>query len=377
MNFSIWEKESFYAPTDVLIVGAGLLGLWTARELKIKRPTLKVKLIDAGNLPCGASTRNAGFACYGSPSELLHDATMDENAMWQTVELRYRGIQKIREVFDASTIGFEPCGGYECYKNTLDTPMVSLLELQWLNAGIEKITHRKNTFAVATEKLKQLGLQGFDALIENADEGSLHSGKLVQHLTQEVRGLGVEIIGGLEVIAYEKNSGGWLVFCKNGAELQAQQLAITTNGFISKLLPRLSVKPARGQVLLSPPIPNLKLRGTFHFDAGFYYWRHLGNRILLGGARNADFKTEETTQLDTTPNLQQKLFDFMQLHFADMKHIAQKDCQQWAGIMAMSDTKQPILQHIEPNLWVAMCCNGMGVALSPVWAEKLADAILN
>ena len=38
MQVSIWEKESFYAPKDVIIIGSGLAGLWTALYLKKKKP---------------------------------------------------------------------------------------------------------------------------------------------------------------------------------------------------------------------------------------------------------------------------------------------------------------------------------------------------
>ena len=65
MQVSIWEKESFYAPKDVIIIGSGLAGLWTALYLKKKKPGISVTIVDRGIIPTGASTRNAGFACSG------------------------------------------------------------------------------------------------------------------------------------------------------------------------------------------------------------------------------------------------------------------------------------------------------------------------
>ena len=41
MQVSIWEKESFYAPKDVIIIGSGLSGLWCAWFLKKKKPLAK------------------------------------------------------------------------------------------------------------------------------------------------------------------------------------------------------------------------------------------------------------------------------------------------------------------------------------------------
>ncbi|MFZ4545731.1 MAG: FAD-dependent oxidoreductase, partial [Saprospiraceae bacterium] len=68
---SYWEYESFFKDMDVAILGSGIVGLSAAISLKEKNPMLKVALIERSFLPYGASTRNAGFACFGSISELL------------------------------------------------------------------------------------------------------------------------------------------------------------------------------------------------------------------------------------------------------------------------------------------------------------------
>jgi glycine/D-amino acid oxidase-like deaminating enzyme len=44
--------------------------------------------------------------------------------------------------------------------------------------------------------------------------------------------------------------------------------------------------------------------------------------------------------------------------------------------MAMSTSKQPLLQALQPGVWAAMACNGMGVALTPVFGETVARAVL-
>jgi gamma-glutamylputrescine oxidase len=73
LSLSIWEKESFFAPADIIIAGSGLVGLWSAYYLKKKHPSLKITIVERGIIPAGASTRNAGFACFGSLTELLAD----------------------------------------------------------------------------------------------------------------------------------------------------------------------------------------------------------------------------------------------------------------------------------------------------------------
>ena len=72
-QLSFWEKESFINQTVYLIIGSGIVGLSTAIYLKQREKGKKVTVLERGFLPTGASTKNAGFSCIGSPSELLDD----------------------------------------------------------------------------------------------------------------------------------------------------------------------------------------------------------------------------------------------------------------------------------------------------------------
>src|SRR5215210_4048239 len=106
-TISFWEKESFFAPQDVIIVGSGLVGLWSAFYLKKSHPKLKVTIVDRGLIPTGASTRNAGFACFGSLSELVSDAqTGSTDKMLHLVEMRFKGLERIQKYFGKKEIDF-------------------------------------------------------------------------------------------------------------------------------------------------------------------------------------------------------------------------------------------------------------------------------
>ena len=108
MNPSIWELETFYRKRDVIIIGAGFTGLWTAISIKEKFPEKSVLVIERSAIPIGASTRNCGFACFGSLTEIISDV---EKMSWQkTLELvtmRFEGMQKIKTYFKADTIDLE------------------------------------------------------------------------------------------------------------------------------------------------------------------------------------------------------------------------------------------------------------------------------
>lgn len=378
MDISVWEKESFFAPCDVLIVGGGLLGLWTARELKIKRPYLKVTLIDKGIIPSGASTRNAGFACFGSPSEMLYDLqVMQADTMWRIVDMRFRGIQRIRSLFPDDQSGFENSGGFECFSATTRGDVDRWeWQLRELNKDMRQVTGTSESFTPAPGKLAGYGLKGFGYMVENRMEGGLHSGRLVKALMTLVKSLGVQVLGGIEMTAYEPGVGNTKVFTAQKVTFSARQVLLATNAFLSKQVPSLGIVPARGQIILSPPIAGLALKGTFHFDEGYYYFRNLGNRVLLGGARNKDFNGEQTLSMETSDIICQALYAFIQQHIPAAAIFPFDRFEKWSGLMAMHPTKQPLLAQLGDGVWAAMCCNGMGVALSPVFSEHVAKAIM-
>ena len=89
MKFSYWEYKTWFSNVDFTIVGGGIVGLCCAFFLKKKHPNRKVVVLERGILPQGASSKNAGFACFGSISEILSDLkTHSEEQVLELVKKR-------------------------------------------------------------------------------------------------------------------------------------------------------------------------------------------------------------------------------------------------------------------------------------------------
>jgi glycine/D-amino acid oxidase-like deaminating enzyme len=237
-------------------------------------------------------------------------------------------------------------------------------------------------YADRTDDLKPFGLNGFSTMVGNTAEGGLHSGKLVMALQQLVRQMGAIYLEGhmVETSHHEESHNRMVVkaHSEQVITIQAPVLIWATNARLGKL-PELEdeIKPARGQVLLSPPVTGLTLRGTFHFDEGFYYFRNLGNRLLLGGARNMAFEEEQTFQDQPSDFIGGVLSDFVRKHFPQVAPLLPEDgWMHWAGIMGMSKSKKPFVREIASGQWAVLACNGMGVALTPMVAETIADKVI-
>lgn len=372
MQISIWEKESFYAPKDIIIVGSGLVGLWSAYYIKKQNPKCSVAIVDRGIIPTGASTRNAGFACFGSVTELQEDFNkMGEDKTLELVSMRYQGLQRIRKVLDEKLIDFELCGGYELIAAQNAPGMVALEEMvAGVNKKLKRAVKTSQTFKISDNKISEFGFQHIAHLLENKLEGYLHSGKLCQALLQLVQSMGVIVFNGVEITRFEKILDKIVLYTNHQLRFTASQILICTNAFAKELLPKLDIIPARGQVLVTSTIHGLKLNGTFHYDEGFYYFRNIGNRVLLGGARNKALQEERTTEMDTTNTIQKELEHFLSHYILPGKEYAITD--RWSGIMGMGSEKMPILQELSPNIFCAVRMSGMGVALAPIVGEKVA-----
>ena len=296
--------------------------------------------------------------------------------MLQLVGMRYQGLQQIMKTFNPAETGFSLCGGYELITDKQMVGWKSLPDgMRLINQLLAAVVSTSETFRFSDAKIKEFGFGNVNHLIENSLEGYLHPGKLCQVLTRRVQAAGVTILNGIHVDGYSKSGGRILLHTNKPYELSATNLLICNNAFASELLPEIDVVPARGQVLLTNEIPNLKFRGTFHADEGFYYFRNHGNRILLGGARNEDFDGETSGVLEISSNIQAALEGFLKKYIIPETPFSISD--RWSGIMAMGKEKLPIVKEIEPNVFCSVRMSGMGVALTPVTGETVAKMILS
>jgi gamma-glutamylputrescine oxidase len=150
---------------------------------------------------------------------------------------------------------------------------------------------------------------------------------------------------------------------------------VCTNGFAKQLLPKLDVSPARAQVLITKPIKNLNLKGTFHYDKGYYYFRNIDNRVLFGGGRNLDFKGETTNELALTKNIQAQLDKLLQEVI--LPNTPYEVDMRWAGIMGVGNSKETIIQEISDKVICAVRMGGMGVAIGTLVGKEAAKLAVN
>ena len=370
---SYWEQQSF-SFYDHVVIGSGIVGLSVAIELKDNDADARVLVLERGLLPTGATTRNAGFACMGSLTELLDDMkTMSEEDVLKLFSRRKKGLELLRKRLGDKRIGYKANGSYELIS---EKELPALEKLDYLNDLLMPITG-KAAYKLENEKIERFGFSTnhTKAIVENTCEGELHSGKMMRALTDLAIQKGVEIKTGAEVVRFEEDNHNVTLFIKDPLRneewhLKCSTMSICTNAFTKQLLPDVDVTPGRGQVVITKPVHGLKFKGIFHFDEGFYYFREIDGRVLFGGGRNLDIEGEATTEFALTEliqkDLEQKLTEVI------LPGTPYEIDMRWSGIMAFGADKQPIVKAFSRRVFGAFRMGGMGVALGSHVAAALS-----
>ena len=373
MRLSYWEKKTYFTDVDFCIVGSGIVGLNAALYLRKKFPQARILVLERGFLPYGASTRNAGFACFGSVSELLHDLKHhSEEEVFTLVAKRWNGLKRLRSNLGDKNMAYEEYGGYEIFTEEQKELYQQCVDvIASLNKRLKDITGVSQVYGITDDRIKHFGFKNVSHMIWNNAEGQLDTGKMMQALLEKVRSLGVDVLNGLNVERFTDEKDHAEIILSEGITIKAKKLLIATDGLARQLLPELNVKPARAQVLVTSPIENLPFKGTFHYDEGYYYFRDIDGRVLLGGGRNLDFAGEETTVFGLTEQIQSRLEQMLKEVILPGKKFSVE--MRWSGIMGTGEKKTTLIKKLSPHAYCSVRLGGMGVAVGSLIGEEAAE----
>ena len=381
-NFSYWETNREIFKGDILIIGSGLVGQSIGiaiqkQKKELKQKPLKICIVD--KLPMGqsgASTRNAGFACFGSPTEILDDLSREEeNQTVNRISNRISGLSIWKDWIPSNIIEWNECGGYEVFEREEEMNFQEVLDkLPYLN----KIGKAASGNPMIYSKYQRISSKlPYSIRIEG--EASLNPGKAHNSLYGLNKELGNQIVNGVSIPNrnyWHKNSEGWTIPTENGI-FKAKRVIIAANAWTPKILDSdLDITPGRGQILMIKSAKPISYEGVFHAKKGYLYFRNSINSLIIGGGRNLFQINETSLEMITTKEVQ----DYLEAYARDVLLPNQDFSIQnrWAGIMAFSKrgNKDPLLDWYEPDLLIASRMCGMGVTLAPIIGIKASKKIL-
>jgi hypothetical protein len=381
---------------DVLIVGAGFMGRWLARFLagahtgssaggSAAPPTVLV--VERDRFAYGASSRNAGFLTCGHVSEMLADIeTVGDDAVVESFLRRRRGMAVVRR--EVPDLPVDACGSVD-----FDPLTEAGMELaRKLNAaGGEEVFSLRHVQGLpgagpdgdgGTGSGSQASTGGAPArgrrrALFNAADGGVDPVRLLRLL--RVRSRARFAFG---VDAREVSRGVARLRTPMGdGEVHYGHAFVCTNGFTASLHPDSPIRPGRGQVIVTTPVPSSRPDPDEctlgYLNRGYDYFRWLDDRLLVGGGRHRFGADEDgTTALTATPALRSYLEGVARriLGHDDFGVEAH-----WAGIMGFPHGHHVggAPRHPIDDVTEAVAgFGGMGVALTPAVAEEIAASFL-
>jgi glycine/D-amino acid oxidase-like deaminating enzyme len=264
-------------------------------------------------------------------------------------------------------IGFEPCGGQELFSDDQKELYETCKNaIPYLNERLAPLIGGA-PFEDNSEQAR-FGKSPFPFAIFNRMEGSIDTGKMIKSLLKKAAEADITIINGLKLQSFEEHADGVHITTNHG-KLETSHLAVCTNGFAKNHLPAAKVEPARNQVVVTSPIPDMAIKGTFHVQQGYIYFRNVGDRLLIGGFRHLFKEQESTDKLELTDNVIDTIHQYISTNLLPDTPFSIDFS--WSGIMGVGTSKSYICEKISPRVFCGIRMGGMGVALGSLVGQEL------
>src|SRR5690606_18035287 len=202
--------------------GSGIIGLNCALRLRERFPNARILVLERGMLPQGASTKNAGFTCFGSISEIISDLrTHSEEEVFQLVQKRWEGVQLLRRNLGDLKIDYQNHGGHEVFLSEHRELYQHCLEGMVRANKLLKPIFKSDCFKLHpnTFNFERVG----ENYISSAFEGQINTGMMMGTLLRKVRNARINILNSITVETF-RETGNHVVLKTDRFELKTQKL---------------------------------------------------------------------------------------------------------------------------------------------------------
>lgn len=369
---------------DLLVVGGGYTGLWTAIIAKERDPSRDVILIDAHEVGSAASGRNGGFM----DSSLTHGiANAQQRFPDEVAVLEELGLKNLNAIEDA----------IRRYDIDCDYERTGTIDVATTSHAPNYLSEMREDY----QQLRSLG-QNVEWLDKDALQAQIHSptytgglwrkdrgalvdpARLVWGLKRAAESLGVRIYEDAKATSLEKDGVGVLVTTPLG-RVRAGKVALCTNAF-KPLLKRLGhyIAPVYDYCMVTEPLSPAQLesigwkkrQGISDIPNQFHYYRLTeDNRILWGGYDAVYyFRGKMNIELESRPEswakLSQHFFEtFPQLEGVRFSHM-------WGGAIDTC-TRFSVFwgRAMGGRVAYALGYTGLGTASTRFGAEVMLDLL--
>ena len=356
--------------TNVCVVGAGLAGLWIARELV--RRGYDVVVLEAGRIAHGASGRNGGFCSAGFAQELpvlIERVGLDHaRALYK---LSREGVERVRDLLAEGPPGLDPTPGRLNVRRYEDADEIK----READLLAEKFDHDVVVWPI--ERVREtLKSDIYYQALHEADALNLHPLNLALALANDIERGGGRIYEESAVVAADLD--GVRKWVETGTEarrvrVRAHQIVFCGSAGIGTGFPDLArcILPVATHVGVTAPLGD-KLKDAIRYSGGiadtrraFDYYRILGDRLMWGGYITT--RTRRPRRLARI--LKRDIFKtYPQFGEVEIEYS-------WTGTMGYAVHRMPQIGLLRPGVWIASAFGGQGVNTTAMAGDLIASAI--
>jgi glycine/D-amino acid oxidase-like deaminating enzyme len=375
---------------DVVIVGAGFTGLWTAWYLQQREPTLRIAICEAEIAGYGASGRNGAWCSAGIGTTAGGLARRYDVATARDVVQAMRDtVDEVGRVCDGAGIDAEFRKGGMLRVARGDHELTALrsgvaeYRKLGLDHGVEQLT--------AAEVDQRVRVAGARGALFDPHCATIHPGHLVRGLAAAVEQRGATLLERTRVVRVDPAAGGTASEATGGrpvvhiprGRLRAGVVVLATEAWTPRLAGNhRSVLPIYSMIVLTEPLSAAQWAAigwqgseclSSHRLTVDYLSRTTDGRILFGG-RGAPyhFGSRVAPRFDRHARTHRTLRQMLSSWFPvlDTPRIS----AEWGGPLAMPRDWLPNFRY-DPHTGLAAAWGytGQGVAASNLAGRTLAD----
>lgn len=355
-----------------VIVGAGYTGLAAARQLALNFPDERILLIDAQEVGFGSSGRNAGFA-IDLPHDIgAEDYIGDIGIARTTLKLNLSGQSYLKELVERFNIDcqMKHCGKYQA---AVEARGIAVLDAY--RRGLDKLDQPWQ-MVEADELPEHIGTRFYTKALFTPGTSLIQPSALVKGLADSLPN---------NVTLYENTPitdveyGSKTVLKHAHGTITADKLILTNNAFgMSFGFLKGRMLPVFTYASLTRPMTEqeqAKLGGKPYWGVipadpfGTTVRRTPDNRLLIRNSfsYNPDGRSNP-----------KYLKRFVERHRASYERrfpmLPGLEFEYtWGGALAMSRNHMGYFGQLAPNVYGALCCNGLGVTRGTATGKLMAD----
>lgn len=367
------------AACDVAVVGAGFAGLSAARRLRQLAPEAVVTVVDAGSVAEGAAGRNSGFMIDLPHDITSHDYGSGEDQDRLLTRLNRRAIEFAGEaVIDygmpegyfrrsgkingaGSDVGLRANVSYAAHLKALGEPH-ELLDAKAMRAVTGSGYYQGGLYTPGTAMLQPAGY--------------------IRGLAQGLEREGVTIFERTPVLRFDATGRGWTLHCASG-RLTAQRVILANNGHLESFgykkgqLMHIMLNACMTEELSEENMRRLggeECWGITPSDPMGTTVRRIGkaqggNRIVI--RQGGYYRPEMRTSAADLRRLEGKMRSKFDARFPDLSTVRFQ--YSWSGHLCLSKNGVSVMRELEPGLFSACVCNGLGTARGTLMGIAAAE----